>query len=84
MTTHTLAVRPATPLRRLTLAAAAIAVALVVAAPAAAWAQPDSAESGRDFGQHVATHADQMGFGGAHNPGMHRGFAGWPHNHHDQ
>ena len=80
MTAHTLPARPATRLRRLTTAAVA-AAALVVAAPAAAWAQPDGAESGRDFGQHVAAHADHMGFDGAHNPGMHWGFAGWPHHH---
>ena len=63
--------------RRLASVAGAVAV-LVAAAPAGASAQPDGAESGRAFGQHVANCAQQMGFDGAHNPGMHRGFAGWP------
>jgi hypothetical protein len=35
--------------------------------------------AGLDFGQHLATHAQEVGgFTGNENPGMHRGFAGWP------
>lgn len=64
-------------LRRL-IAVAGTAAVLAAAVPGAAVAQPDGAASGRDFGQHVASCAREMGFGGAHNPGVHRGFAGWP------
>jgi hypothetical protein len=39
-----------------------------------AWADAPSAEG---FGQHVSECAQQMGFSGDHNPGMHRGAAGW-------
>jgi hypothetical protein len=49
-------------------------VAAVVATPAVAVAQ---SEGGQDFGRHVSTCAQTMGFDGTHNPGMHRGFAGW-------
>ncbi len=30
-----------------------------------------------NFGSHVRTCAQEMGFNGTHNPGMHRGAAGW-------
>jgi len=53
--------------------AGAVAAAVVVT-PAVATAQ---SEDGRDFGRHVSTCARTMGFDGTHNPGMHRGFAGW-------
>ena len=33
--------------------------------------------TGQEFGQHVVTCAQTMGFNGDHNPGMHQGFAGW-------
>lgn len=36
-----------------------------------------AAGAGEDFGQHVRTCAQTMGFDGVHNPGMHQGFAGW-------
>jgi len=36
-----------------------------------------AAGAGEDFGQHVQTCAQTMGFDGVHNPGMHQGFAGW-------
>jgi hypothetical protein len=68
---------PAAPLRRLAAIAGAAAI-LVAAVPATGRAQPLGAESGRTFGQHVASCARDMGFDGAHNPGMHQGFAGWP------
>lgn len=61
--------------RRLASVAGAVAV-LVAAAPAGASAQPDGAESGRAFGQHVANCSHH--FDGGHNPGMHRGFVDWP------
>jgi hypothetical protein len=47
----------------------------IVVVPAAAWA--DTGATGRDFGGHVVMCAQAMGFNGQHNPGMHRGFAGW-------
>ena len=54
--------------------AAAIAVAaLSVAGPASAQPAPGV----QNFGSHVASCARDMGFDGAHNPGMHRGAAGW-------
>lgn len=40
-----------------------------------------AADSGRDYGQHVRMCAQTMGFDGAHNPGMHNGFAGWDPSH---
>ena len=30
-----------------------------------------------NFGSHVRECAQSMGFSGSHNPGMHRGAAGW-------
>ena len=81
MTTRSLQTRPTAALRRLT-AIIATAAILALAWPATAWAQPDGAESGRTFGQHIAGHSDDMRFDGEHNPGTHRGFAGWPGPHH--
>lgn len=42
-------------------------------------ASPAFAASGRDFGDHHATHAvEEGGFTAEHNPGvMHEGYAGW-------
>ena len=58
---------------RLAFAAGALLALLVAASPVAA------AGSGADFGACVAHHATTMGgFSGDHNPGMHRGFSGWP------
>lgn len=37
--------------------------------------------TGEDFGQHVRTCAQTMGFDGVPNPGMHQGFAGWDPSH---
>ena len=57
---------------RLILAAGALLALLVGASPVAA------AGSGADFGACVAHHTTTMGgFKDGHNPGMHRGFAGW-------
>lgn len=47
----------------------------VVVLPAGASA--DVGARGRDFGGHVLTCAQTMGFDGQHNPGMHQGIAGW-------
>ena len=56
----------------------ALAAAAVGLMPVAAFADSGAAPTGRDFGQHVAACAHEMGgFIGSHNPGMHRGFAGW-------
>ncbi|WP_159104163.1 hypothetical protein [Streptomyces sp. CdTB01] len=59
---------------RLSVIGAVAAAALSV--PTVATAQTE-AGSGRDFGQHVATCAQTMGFDATHNPGMHQGFSGW-------
>jgi hypothetical protein len=80
MTTRSLLTPPPAALRRLAAVTAAAAM-LALAWPATVAAQPDGAESGRAFGQHVAGHSDDMRFDGEHNPGMHRGFAGWPGHH---
>lgn len=57
---------------RMAFAAGALLALLVGASPVAA------ASKGADFGACVAHHATTMGgFSGAHNPGMHRGFADW-------
>lgn len=53
------------------LAAAALSV------PAVATAQTGADSSGSDFGRHVETCAQTMGFDGTHNPGMHQGLSGW-------
>jgi hypothetical protein len=56
-------------------AAGAVTAALVLT-PAIASAGT-STGTGQEFGQHVRTCAQTMGFNGTHNPGMHQGFAGW-------
>jgi hypothetical protein len=51
---------------------------LSVTALASATARADApADSGASFGWHVRQCAQTMGFSGTHNPGMHRGYAGW-------
>ena len=40
-----------------------------------------SASAGPEFGQHVQTCAQVMGFDGIHNPGMHTGYAWWAPTH---
>lgn len=58
---------------RLVAAAIALLAALVVASPVSA-----AAADGSTYGACVARHATiEGGFSGDHNPGMHRGFAGW-------
>lgn len=51
------------------------AVAMLLAAPAVAQAQP--AQAGPGFGQHVSQCAQTMGFNADRNPGMHHGVSGW-------
>jgi Spy/CpxP family protein refolding chaperone len=53
---------------------AALAAALVITVPTAAFA---STATGADYGQHVRGCAQTMGISGQHNPGMHHGFSGW-------
>lgn len=36
-----------------------------------------AADANFDFGQHVSSCAQSMGFDGTHNPGMHEGKSGW-------
>lgn len=63
-------------MRRIATFAIVASLALAVAAPAFA---TGANGEGRTFGQHHATHAQEMGgFTGTENPGvMHRGFSGW-------
>lgn len=55
--------------------AAGATLGLLLAVPAVANAQPVS--TGPAFGHHVSDCAQTMGFNADHNPGMHRGAAGW-------
>ena len=63
-------------MKKATLFVVAAILAMAVAAPAFA---KGAAGAGRDFGQHHASHAQEMGgFTGTENPGrMHKGFSGW-------
>jgi predicted porin len=64
-------------MRRISTLVAAVALALVFAAPAVAVTGANGA--GQAYGQHVSTMAQSMGgFTGDMNPGvMHQGFSGW-------
>ncbi len=57
--------------------AAALAAFFLAGAATAFAAAPAAADSGRTFGQHVASCAKAVGFDGDHNPGMHQGRSGW-------
>ena len=46
---------------------------ILMAVPATAHADPATP----NFGQHVSTCAQAMGFSADHNPGMHQGVSGW-------
>lgn len=60
--------------RTLGLLTAVVALVLTLVA-----ATPVAAADGAAYGACVAHHATTAGgFSGDHNPGMHRGFAGWP------
>lgn len=66
------------------LAATTAATTLLATALAAGIAWPAGAgpaSTGDQFGEHVRTCAQTMGFDGVHNPGMHQGFAGWSPDH---
>ena len=62
---------------RARVAARASMVAVTVTALTLLTAAPGSASETDNFGQHVRTCAQTMGFSGDHNPGMHHGAAGW-------
>jgi hypothetical protein len=64
-------------MKRIVTFALAAVLALVVASPA--FAATGAGGAGRDFGEHHATHAQEIGgFTGTENPGvMHKGFSGW-------
>lgn len=64
--------------RTLLMLVAAFLLALALSAPALA-VDTGAGGAGRDFGQHHAAHAQEMGgFTGEMNPGvMHQGFSGW-------
>lgn len=65
--------------QRRTLTALGAALATVAVSTGAALAlQPGVANAG-EYGQHVRQCAQEHGFDGSHNPGMHRGAAGWHH-----
>ena len=50
---------------------------LTAAATTMLGAAPSTAATGQEFGQHVSSCAQDMGFSGVHNPGMHQGVSGW-------
>ena len=52
-----------------------VPAALLTATTGVAYAE--DAPAAPNFGQHVSSCAQTMGFAASHNPGMHRGFAGW-------
>lgn len=56
-----------------------VVLALTSALAAPALAATGAGGAGRDYGQHIAAHAQEMGgFTGNMNPGvMHQGFSGW-------
>lgn len=56
--------------------AVALAAVLTVASGAAT-----QAAGAQEFGHHVRSCAQTMGFSGEHNPGMHQGFRGWDPEH---
>jgi hypothetical protein len=57
------------------LAAIGTATAAVVMT-VGAWTPANATD---DFGDHVSTCAQTLGFGADHNPGMHQGRHGWDH-----
>lgn len=56
-----------------TVSLVALVAAVLVVVPDAANAAP----ADNNFGQHVSSCAQTMGFSATHNPGMHHGRAGW-------
>lgn len=62
---------------RKTVRAVAAGAAVLGAVLALSVGTTGSASASDEFGQHVRTHAQEMGFSGNMNPGMHQGFHGW-------
>ena len=58
-----------------------LVVAFVAALGAAVPAAAVPAAAAGQFGEHVSTCARTTGFDAEHNPGMHRGHAGWTPDH---
>jgi len=58
-------------------AAGVVAGAALTLAPGAA----ASAAAAGEFGEHVSSCAQSIGFNADHNPGMHQGFSGWDPDH---
>ena len=58
---------------------AAVSTALAAAVLTVGAATPATAAG--DFGDHVSTCAQTIGFNADHNPGMHQGRAGWDPTH---
>lgn len=65
-------------LRPATLAALAALASIALAPSTAALA---ASGDGSAYGHHVAQCAQDIGFSGMHNPGMHQGFKGVPEDH---
>lgn len=55
-----------------------LAMVLAAAASLILLVGPALASDDADFGRHVRDCAQTHGFDGQHNPGLHRGRAGWP------
>lgn len=58
-----------------------VSIAFLAAGLSLTTTQSASAGAGSDFGHHVQSCAQVMGFDGTHNPGMHTGYAGWDPTH---
>ncbi|MBC6445879.1 hypothetical protein [Actinokineospora xionganensis] len=58
-----------------------LATALVAATLTALGGGTAQADTGQEFGHHVSTCAQTMGFHAGHNPGTHQGYAGWNGHH---
>jgi hypothetical protein len=61
------------------IAVSTAALTLVATVLAAGIAAPAGADD--QFGEHVKTCAQTVGFDRVHNPGMHQGFSGWNPDH---
>lgn len=60
----------------------ALALVLLMAFAAPAFAVNGSGGAGMEFGLHHAEHAQEGHLGADMNPGMHQGFAGYDEHHH--
>jgi hypothetical protein len=56
---------------------AVLGAALIVSVRASPAASAEPLAGASSFGQHVRACAQQVGFSGEHNPGMHQGRSGW-------